>query len=58
MKNHFHGSLNPHSQYRKQRSVEEILGSRMIADPITLLMTCPLGDGAAAVLIGISAILV
>jgi acetyl-CoA acetyltransferase len=32
--------------------VEEILASRMIADPITLLMTCPLGDGAAAVLIG------
>ena len=24
----------------------------MIADPITLLMTCPLGDGAAAVLVG------
>lgn len=52
VKNHFHGSLNPHSQYQKQRSVEEVLGSRMIADPITLLMTCPLGDGAAAVLIG------
>jgi acetyl-CoA acetyltransferase len=52
VKNHFHGSLNPHSQYQKQRSVEEVLASRMIADPITLLMTCPLGDGAAAVLIG------
>ncbi|MBE0597831.1 MAG: thiolase family protein [Desulfuromonadales bacterium] len=51
-KNHFHGSLNPHSQYQKARSVEEILASRMIADPITLLMCCPLGDGAAACLIG------
>jgi len=51
-KNHLHGSLNPHSQYRKPYSVEEILESRTIADPITLLMTCPLGDGAAAVLIG------
>lgn len=51
-KNHFHGSLNPHSQYRKPYSVEEILASRIIADPITLLMTCGLGDGAAAVLIG------
>lgn len=52
VKNHHHGSLNPHSQYQKRRSLEEVLGSRMIADPITLLMTCPLGDGAAAVLIG------
>ena len=51
-KNHLHGSLNPHSQYRKPYSVEEILESRTIADPITLLMTCPLGDGAAAALIG------
>jgi acetyl-CoA acyltransferase len=51
-KNHLHGSLNPHSQYQKARTVEEILASRMIADPITLLMVCPLGDGAAACLIG------
>ena len=51
-KNHFHGSLNPHSQYRKPYSVDEILASRIIADPITLLMTCPLGDGAAAVIVG------
>ncbi len=51
-KNHFHGSLNPHSQFRKPYSVDEILASRMIADPITLLMTCGLGDGAAALLIG------
>ena len=51
-KNHLHGSLNPHSQYRKPYTIEEILASRTIADPITLLMTCPLGDGAAALLIG------
>lgn len=51
-KNHLHGSLNPHSQYRKPYTVEEILESRTIADPITLLMTCPLGDGAAVALIG------
>ena len=51
-KNHLHGSLNPHSQYQKAYSVEEILASREVADPITLLMTCPLGDGAAVALIG------
>ena len=51
-KNHYHGSLNPHSQYQKPYSAEEVLASRIIADPITLLMTCGLGDGAAAVLLG------
>lgn len=52
VKNHDHGALNPHAQYRDRVTVEEILESRMIADPITLLMTCPLGDGGAAALVG------
>jgi len=52
VKNHDHGALNPHSQYRNRVTVEEVLESRMIADPITLFMTCPLGDGGAAALIG------
>lgn len=52
VKNHDHGALNPHAQYRNRVTVEEVLASRMIADPITLLMTCPLGDGGAAVLVG------
>lgn len=52
VKNHDHGALNPRAQYRNRVSVEEVLNSRMIADPITLLMTCPMGDGAAAAIIG------
>jgi acetyl-CoA acetyltransferase len=52
VKNHDHGALNPHAQYRNRVTVEEVLNSRMIADPITLFMTCPLGDGGAAVLVG------
>ena len=52
VKNHDHGALNPNSQYRNRVTVEEVLHSRMISDPITLQMTCPLGDGGAAALIG------
>lgn len=52
VKNHDHGALNPHAQYRNRVSVEEVLASRMIVDPITLLMTCPMGDGGAAVIVG------
>jgi acetyl-CoA acetyltransferase len=48
VKAHKNGFLNPYAQYRKEETVEEVLDSRMISDPITLLMCCPTGDGAAA----------
>lgn len=51
VKAHDFGALNPRAQYRKRFSVEEVLGSRMIADPITLLQCCPNTDGAAAVVL-------
>lgn len=47
-KNHRYGALNPYAQYQKECSIEEVLKSRMIADPLTLLQCCPAGDGAAA----------
>lgn len=49
VKAHDFGALNPRAQYRRRFSIEEVLGSRMIADPITLLQCCPNTDGAAAV---------
>lgn len=51
VKNHYNGTLNPKSQYRKEMSLEEIMSSRMIADPIKLLECCPIGDGAAAAIL-------
>jgi acetyl-CoA acetyltransferase len=41
-------SHNPHAQFNRETTVEEVLNSRMIADPITLYQCCPTGDGAAA----------
>ncbi len=51
VKNHRNGSLNPRSQYKNLITVEEVLNSRPIAEPLNLLDCCPIGDGAAAVVI-------
>jgi len=51
VKNHNNGCLNPQAQYKKKFSVEQVLASRMICDPITLLMCCPNTDGAAAAIL-------
>lgn len=48
VKNHAHALHNPRAQYSGCYTVEEVLGSRMIADPLTLLQCCPTSDGAAA----------
>jgi acetyl-CoA acetyltransferase len=46
-----HGALNPYAQLRKETTVEEVLASRPVADPLTLFQCCPTGDGAAAVVL-------
>jgi benzoylsuccinyl-CoA thiolase BbsB subunit len=44
-----HGANNPYAQMRKEVTLEEVLQSRQIAEPLTLLQCCPTSDGAAAV---------
>ncbi len=51
VKAHEFGALNPHAQFQNRVTLAEVLGSRMIADPVTLLQCCPTGDGAAAVIV-------
>lgn len=46
-----HGTLNPFAQFRKEVTVEEVLAARPVADPLTLLMCCPTGDGAAVIVL-------
>ena len=51
VKNHFFGSLNPHAQYRERYTMEEILNSPLVAEPLTRLMCAPTGDGASAAIL-------
>jgi benzoylsuccinyl-CoA thiolase BbsB subunit len=46
-----HAALNPYAQYRQPVTADEVLASRMIAEPLTMLQCCPTGDGAAALVV-------
>lgn len=51
VKNSFNGSLNPLAQHRKPLSIEQVVQSRIIVDPLTLLMCASISDGAAAAVV-------
>ena len=51
VKNHRHGTLNPKAQFRKEITLEQVLRSAKVADPLKLYDCCPFSDGAAAVVL-------
>ena len=51
VKNHHNGSMNPLAQFPFKITVEEVLNSVMIADPLRILDCSPITDGAAAAII-------
>src|SRR5438876_5630709 len=51
VKNHRHGVLNPKAQFQKEISLETVLKSAYVADPLKLLDCCPFSDGGAAVVL-------
>jgi len=51
VKNARHGLANPNARYRKEVSVEDVLGSAVVSDPLHLLDICATSDGAAAVVL-------
>ncbi|KQN33123.1 lipid-transfer protein [Sphingomonas sp. Leaf38] len=40
------------ARFRKETTVDEVLASPMVADPLHLLQICPVSDGAAAIILG------
>lgn len=51
VKNHKNSMLNPRARFRNQVTLDEVMNSRIIADPIKLYDCCPLSDGASAAIL-------
>src|SRR5262250_1014910 len=51
VKNHRHGLLNPKAQFQKEISLDTVLKSPYVADPLKLYDCCPFTDGGAAVVL-------
>lgn len=51
VKNHLHASLNPNAQFQHPITVDQVLHSSCVADPLKLLDCSPVTDGAAAVVL-------
>lgn len=50
-KNHLHSANNPYSQFQDKYSLQQIMSSPMVFEPLTKLQCCPTSDGAAAVIV-------
>lgn len=51
VKNHKNAVENEYAQFRKEISVDKVLNSLMIADPLRLYDCSPITDGAAAIMV-------
>jgi acetyl-CoA acetyltransferase len=51
VKNSRHGYTNPNARYKKTYSIEEVLESAIVSDPLRLLMICATSDGGAALVL-------
>ena len=55
VKNHGNAALNPYAQFRKPRTLEQVLASPKVAGELTVQQCCPRGEGAAAVIVASAA---
>ncbi|WP_072465925.1 lipid-transfer protein, partial [Mycobacterium tuberculosis] len=51
VKNSRHGLDNPNARYRKENSIDDVLASPVVSDPLRLLDICATSDGAAALIV-------
>ncbi len=51
VKNHYNGQFNPIAQYRNTITVDAVLNSIMVADPLHIFDCSPITDGASALIL-------
>jgi acetyl-CoA acetyltransferase len=51
VKQHYNAARNPYAHYQEEVSLAQVHNARMVADPLTVLHCCPMGDGAAAAIV-------
>jgi acetyl-CoA acyltransferase len=51
VKNRRHAMSNPRAQFRKPLSTDDVLGARVLVEPLTVPMCAPISDGASAIVV-------
>jgi Acetyl-CoA acetyltransferase len=51
VKNHYNGARNPIAQFQQEITIDTVIGSSLVADPLRLFDCSPITDGAAAVIL-------
>jgi len=51
VKNHGNGAKNPNAHRQRARSLEDVMAGRRVSGELTTLQCCPVGEGAAAVIV-------
>jgi acetyl-CoA C-acetyltransferase len=51
VKNHAQGARNPYAHFQEPVTLEAVMESRIVADPLRLFHCCPISDGAAALVL-------
>ena len=51
VKNSRHGYTNPRARYKKTFTIDDVLGSPIVSDPLHLMMICATSDGGAALVL-------
>ncbi|MDI6889008.1 MAG: thiolase domain-containing protein [Methanocellales archaeon] len=51
VKNHHNATMNPKAQYKREITIEDVMNSPLVADPLRVYDCSPITDGAAAVVL-------
>lgn len=51
VKNHHNGALNPYAHFQAEVTLDKVMNSKIIADPLRIFEYCPVSDGAVSLML-------